>query len=234
MYFLPRIALVCATVFLVSCKSNEPDAAVEVLRQASEETQEKWFCQMAKDDPDAWDCVQDNDLAENPVPDRIPQPTLESEQPPPTSSSNQTETKVNKGSLRPSEDSLPSPPGQASSTPTSESSVPLYKQLAYHPNQDIEFDNLPGNYYTIQLLALSDQQALEDFVASTPLDSFSAAEVEKDGSLFYVLLLGVYTDKVIADRVARNLPTILNDLNPWVRRLESLQDAMNRAKLWHQ
>ncbi|GIS97722.1 MAG: hypothetical protein CM1200mP24_10060 [Gammaproteobacteria bacterium] len=80
MYFLPRIALVCATVVLISCKSNETDSAVDVLRETSAENQEKWFCQMAEDNPDAWDCVQDDVLAENPIPDRIPEGTLEKEQ----------------------------------------------------------------------------------------------------------------------------------------------------------
>jgi len=41
-----------------------------------------------------------------------------------------------------------------------------------------------------------------------------------------VLLLGIYSDESTARLAAANMPTALNDLTPWVRRLGSLQDAM--------
>ncbi len=231
MYFPPRIALVCATVVLISCKSNETDSAVDVLRETSAENQEKWFCQMAEDNPDAWDCVQDDVLAENPIPDRIPEGTLEKEQNDPASIPVQNETRGYPKGLRPSEDGLPSPPDQILNTPNPNASPPLHEQLSYRPDQDRNLEDLPSDFYTIQLLALSNKRALEEFAASTKIKGYSAAEVEKDGSFFYVLLLGVYADKATAEKVAQNLPRSLGDVTPWVRPLGSLQDAMLRAKL---
>ena len=152
MYFLPRIALVCATVVLISCKSNETDSAVDVLRETSAENQEKWFCQMAEDNPDAWDCVQDDVLAENPIPDRIPEGTLEKEQNDPASIPVQNETRGYPKGLRPSEDGLPSPPDQILNTPNPNASPPLHEQLSYRPDQDRNLEDLPSDFYTIQLL----------------------------------------------------------------------------------
>ena len=189
---------------------------------------------MAEDNPEAWDCVQDDILAENPIPDRIPEGTLEKEQGTPTSIPGQNETRVNPKGLRPFEDGLPSPPEQILKTPNPDPSLPLHEQLSYRPNQDRNLEDLPSNYYTIQLLALSNKSALNKFAARTKINGLSAAEVEKDGSFFYVLLLGVYEDKTTAEKVAQNLPRSLRDVTPWVRQLGSLQDAMRRAKLLNQ
>ncbi|GIS97723.1 MAG: hypothetical protein CM1200mP24_10070 [Gammaproteobacteria bacterium] len=76
-------------------------------------------------------------------------------------------------------------------TPNPNASPPLHEQLSYRPDQDRNLEDLPSDFYTIQLLALSNKRALEEFAASTKIKGYSAAEVEKDGSFFYVLLLAL-------------------------------------------
>ena len=108
--------------------------------------------------------------------------------------------------------------------------MPLYQQLAYQPDRRTDLADLPGTYYAIQLIALSSQEDLGSFIADNNLSAMPGAVVEKDGARFYALLAGVYTDRETAERAVRSLPEALIAHTPWVRSLESLQAAMERAE----
>ena len=53
----------------------------------------------------------------------------------------------------------------------------------------------------------------------------TAARVEKEGELFYVLILGVYESETIARDASAELPDALVGTQPWIRKLGSLQTA---------
>jgi len=93
----------------------------------------------------------------------------------------------------------------------------------------VAFTDLPDEFYAVQLLALSSSEAVERFVADTKVPDLAAARVERDGRLFYVLLLGIYSNRPDAVRAAENPPGELDHLTPWIRPLYTLKQAMLRG-----
>ena len=110
-----------------------------------------------------------------------------------------------------------------------EADLPAYRRLAYRPGREVAFTDLPDEFYAVQLLALASPEAVERFVADTRVPDLAAARVERDGRLFYVLLLGIYRDRPDAARATEHLPAELDDLTPWIRPLYTLKQAMLRA-----
>lgn len=172
----------------------------------------KWFCEMSKDG--GWYCVQDPSQIAKPQPRRLPEP-------------------VAGGPARaePSPaDAAPVPPAPLPASPASARPLPLYQRLAYQPEDSVALVDLPETFYVIQLVALRSQSDLEDFVLDNGLPPMSGALVEKDDRLWYVLLAGVYEDIDKARRAAESLPETLKAMNPWVRPMASLREAMLRAQ----
>lgn len=115
---------------------------------------------------------------------------------------------------------------RAASTDTA---LPAYLRLAYRPDREIAFTDLPDEFFAVQLLALSSAEAVEKFVVDAGVPGLAAARIERDGSLLYVLLLGIYRDRTDAARAAANAPVELGHLSPWIRPLRTLKEAMLRA-----
>ncbi len=107
--------------------------------------------------------------------------------------------------------------------------MPLYRRLAYRPTDYVRLNELPPEFYVVQLVAVQTREALEEYAAREQLKNMTAARVERGGKLFYVLLLGIYEDRVRADRAATSLPPEFEDFEPWVRSLGSLQEAIARG-----
>ena len=122
-----------------------------------------------------------------------------------------------------SEDTRPDP-GRTGARRT-----PTPRDVALQPDTPIPLTDVPPHYYAVQLVAVQTKEALEDYAARKELRGMSAARVERDGRLFYVLLLGVYLDRERARTAASNLPAEFADLDPWVRSVDSLQQAMRSA-----
>ena len=89
---------------------------------------------------------------------------------------------------------------------------------------------MPGSHYAIQLIAMKTSEELDEFVRRHGLDGTLATRVERQGELYYVLLLGVYEVLREAEDAKAGLPTALRDAEPWIRPLSSLQAAMGRAE----
>ncbi len=70
---------------------------------------------------------------------------------------------------------------------------------------------------------------LQAFVRANDLEGTRSARIERDGRLYYVLLLGVYATRELAEQAALTLPAPLASGEPWIRSLGSLQNAMRRA-----
>ena len=176
-------------------------------------TAAKWFCEMSKDG--GWHCVQDPKQIANPQPSRFPQPVA-------------TQRGQSERSL-PNVAPVPPPPPPFSPAPE-QPPVPLYQQLAYQPEDPVALVDLPEAFYAIQLVALRSQTDLEAFVVDHGLPPMSGAQVEKDGGLWFVLLAGVYEDLDTAQRALASLPENLKVMNPWLRPMASLRNAILRAE----
>lgn len=107
--------------------------------------------------------------------------------------------------------------------------IPEYVRLAYVPTNPTPILELPGDYYALQVFAMSTRDEIEQFVTQNNLRGMSAARVERDGKLYYVLVLGVYTTYERAAAAVTHLPPPLADADPWIRPLSSLQDAIRSA-----
>lgn len=80
------------------------------------------------------------------------------------------------------------------------------------------------NYWTIQLLAFSDEARVKAFIKDNKLNDKAAYFLEKssDKSL-YKLIYGAYKTKDLADFSRQNLHADLKQHGPWLRSMESVQ-----------
>ena len=120
-------------------------------------------------------------------------------------------------------------PRPAPAAPTSSADLPLYRQLAHSGDAQADLLTLPANFYALQLLAMSSQEALDSFAAEQGLRQTISTRVARDGNVFYVLLAGIYADQDAAERALASLPPAVQALPPWIRPLGLLQRAMRQA-----
>lgn len=90
-------------------------------------------------------------------------------------------------------------------------------------------ENLPGDYWAVQLIALKSQKELREFMRGTQLDELSGAMIKVKNRTWYVALLGVYEDRESAERAAAERPSVLRRYEPFIRSVASLQAAMSAA-----
>lgn len=228
---LRAIALaVPLAVAAAGCVGSAPaDDAAEVWLVDERRSQDDWFCESAEDG--GWDCVQDPERVANPRPRRLPEPLFAqrggAEQETPASAP------PDPSPLRPSPPQPPQPPqppdGRGPDLPE-DPSLPLYQRLSYQPDRPTALTDLPGSFYAIQVIAFASKEDLEQFIIDNDLPVMSGAVVEKDGELFYALLAGIYSDRETAERAVRSLPEEISSHGPWIRTMESLQAAMERAE----
>ena len=107
--------------------------------------------------------------------------------------------------------------------------MPLYRRLAYRLDRARPLTELPARFYALQLIAMSSQEELDQFVAERRLQGMTSTRVERNGQLFYVLLAGIYEDGETAERAAISLEAELAGFEPWLRPLRTLQEAVRRA-----
>ncbi len=106
---------------------------------------------------------------------------------------------------------------------------PDYQRLAYVPEKPTSLLQLPGDFWVAQLMAVSSKEFLEEYAAEHQLRGLSAARVASDDRLFYVLILGIYENKALAQQAIADLPPPYDQYNPFLRSLKSLQQAMRKA-----
>ncbi|MCS5566434.1 MAG: SPOR domain-containing protein [Pseudomonadales bacterium] len=172
---------------------------------------ENWFCDMGAEHQ-TWECVKDY------TPDVSKKRPVDS-----PSSVNRSLPRTSKSIAQQNADEV------AIHAPELNTELPLYRRLAYNPGQSVNLIDLPPDYFTVQLFAVSSKAALEKFVREKNIPGLSATRIAHRDQLFFVLLLGIYADENTARTAAANLPVALTNLTPWVRRLGSLQDAMLRG-----
>ncbi len=106
---------------------------------------------------------------------------------------------------------------------------PNHVRLAYRPARPTRLLDVPGTFWTVQLIVVSTKEALESYARAHQLGGMSAARIAHNGELFYALLLGVYETQEIAEQATRDLPAPLDELGVWIRSLASLQRAIIEA-----
>jgi len=89
--------------------------------------------------------------------------------------------------------------------------------------------DLPKNFYAAQLLAVSTKKQIEDFVIAENLYNMSAARIARNDRVLYVLLMGVYQSKEIAEQAVALMPQKVLSMEPWIRPIGGLQNAMIRG-----
>lgn len=253
----PAIACIAVGVLVAGCSGQVTRPETTEVTRIPEYGD--WFCQLA-DSGDGWDCVQDETLAENPQPERLPEPRQAQEPeldplPLPQTGPSLTEPSAQGGA--PADGPAPgaeadpaeaAPPPRAVSEPeqlrtgqTPEgaspgaaagpaTSAPTYARLAYQPPEPVALTELPSEFYAVQVLAMSTPQQIEAFVRRHGIEGVSAARVEREGEIYYVLLLGIYETLDIAREAVADLPAPFTDTSVWIRPLGSLQSAMLRAE----
>ncbi len=184
---------------------------------------EDWFCQ-PDESGEQWDCVQSDELAKQPRPTRAATPRLRD----PIPEESFTDAPQRLSDL--AGEAAPVPPLDVPPELPIDAAEPAYVSLSYRPDQPQRLTDLPDSFYTAQLFAVSTKAQIEDFVTAEGLYNMSATRIEKDGELLYVLLLGVYATEDKARMAVASMPVKVRELDPWVRPIKHLQQAMLRAE----
>ena len=88
----------------------------------------------------------------------------------------------------------------------------------------------PKEYYTIQLLALSEKEKLNKFARDRNLNSALIAHTVSQGSEWYVLLLGIYPNFVLAKKARKDwIEANPKHTEAWIREWGPLQDILVEA-----
>ncbi len=182
-----------------------------------------WFCQ-----PDvsgqAWQCDNDPAKVANPVPDRrpiapfdagadLPESTTTSEAPPTVD-----ELPVAATALVSEDSSL------LADAPEIAASAQQWR------DESAAILALPPDHYTVQLTAMSTGTDVQRYLTQLDTPGLSITQVEEQGSVMYVLLLGTYENFELAEAASANLPGPMAQFDPWIRRLGPLQAAILRSE----
>ncbi|MFK7915641.1 MAG: SPOR domain-containing protein [Pseudomonadales bacterium] len=229
------ILLTClATATLLAGCSGNRQAQTAPTLTAADNAGGPWFCQPASVTGE-WECDNDPARVANPVPDRKPQNEAPDLMPPPLpdqvlAPGSSAQQPAVAGTAAPTAPAAAAPLVIAPASAPTSAEIPEYQRLAYQPDGPTSLLELPPNYYAVQLTAISTAADLERFFQDNGLTGLTAAQIERDGELLYVLLLGIYENFALAERAATDLPAPLDQFEPWIRRLGTLQAAMQRAE----
>ena len=228
--FILVVLLICLT----GCSATNSAKKLEV---AGETQQIPWFCQQAVI-AEQWECVQDAALAANPLPTRLPQAPppaagrlKQTFNPAPAASAGEPAPLRTQSpdTVAPAIEALPA--NSELTTPSTQTvDVPPHVALSYQPPRPIALVDLPGDFWAVQLIAMSSKQTLEQYAAENQLKGMSAARISDGSNFYYVLLLGIYETREKAQQAVDSLTGPLATHQPWIRRLASLQAAMERAQ----
>jgi septal ring-binding cell division protein DamX len=127
-------------------------------------------------------------------------------------------------------DVMPPKPALAREPNPSSAKQPDWQRFAYHPAVPVALGVLPAHFYAVQIVAMSSSEGLESFSNEHGLSGVPTVRVEADGKLYYVLLLGIYETLADASAAVASRPESLMTMQPWIRKLGSLQEGIARAE----
>ena len=238
-------ALICLSLGLLApallgCAKNQPATINTPIVDEST----PWFCQTGEDSGE-WDCIRNEELANNPSPTRAPpREVAGSEEDRPTFISrpglaDDVRAQIAPAPAPPAADPVEEPQIEAPAEPPTtnaqirnDQTLPKHVRLAYQPKQAVSLMDLPDDFYAVQLIALSGKENLENFAKEQKIKGMSAAEVLSDDKLMYVLLLGIYETRALAEEASSDLGPPFE--SPWIRSMGSLKKAMSAAEAFNQ
>ena len=236
-----RYIILTLTLALAGCASKAADP-VDAREDNSTAQPTSWHCEQ---DADTWSCkrrtiadIQAREAArrstrfdwslpsgqqtplQNGLPNQEPerQPTIQPEK--------QAERQATKQIDKQPREATGQPP-TPSPSPVANKTEPVTSAQVDSQAQSLE--DLPGDYWAVQLIALKSQKELREFMRSTQLDELSGAMIKVKDRTWYVALLGVYEDRASAERAAAERPAVLQRYEPYIRSVASLQAAMSAA-----
>lgn len=86
-----------------------------------------------------------------------------------------------------------------------------------------------AGHYAVQLIALDSDQAVAALAERLAIPELVRVRIESGGRLFHVLLLGDYANRRDAEVASAGMVRRMPSLDPWVRSVGPLQDAVRRA-----
>ena len=236
-----RYIILTLTLALAGCASKAADP-VDAREDNSTAQPTSWHCEQ---DADTWSCkrrtiadIQAREAArrstrfdwslppgqqtplQNGLPNQEPerQPTIQPEK--------QAERQATKQIDKQPREATGQPPTPSPSRVANKTEPVISAQI---DSQAQSLEDLPGDYWAVQLIALKSQKELREFMRSTQLDELSGAMIKVKDRTWYVALLGVYEDRASAERAAAERPAVLQRYEPYIRSVASLQAAMSAA-----
>jgi len=94
----------------------------------------------------------------------------------------------------------------------------------------ISLASLPPSLFSVQLIAMRTEQAMNDYLAREGINNFPVVVLEYQGELFYVLVGGVYQTRQEAEEASYRAAESYGGVSPWIDTLGSVQQAMARAE----
>lgn len=89
----------------------------------------------------------------------------------------------------------------------------------------------PSDHYAVQLIALRDLAGVQEYATLNGIQDPMLVKIRNDETDWFILLLGVYPDRSLAEAAKREWETAkVLRVQPWIRQLGGLQDAMRLAK----
>lgn len=224
-------ALLVAVCVIVSCLVLVAGCSGSRLRRTPTAAQDTpWFCQL-NETRDNWECVQDAELARRPRPERLPTDVVEPEtEPAPAIQPGVTyepelapEPRIGSSGTSP----VATAATGAAIIETTPAPQPAQVEAPVAP---LDLMSLPGDMYAVQLIAMANEPLANDFVRDHDIGNAMTLMLGRDGSLYYVVLLGIYESYGAAQRAVDHRPSSLANIKPWIRSLASIQQGVREAR----
>ena len=198
---------------------------------------ERWDCTEV-DENGEWDCEEVEDGVSNEelvaavsgIGGSTPSLSLVGQAP-----AGQTSTTRSQSTTQPKVTALAPPPSQGTKTADNEAEeeeedLPDYLWLAYDPETETRIQDLPDDFYVVQLAAFaSKDKAIEYVSEQTNLRELRGVRVLANEKAYFNILLGIYENKQRAERAVKSVEGELGDKTPWIRSMSSIKTAMKAA-----
>ncbi|HSO99919.1 MAG TPA: AAA family ATPase [Thioalkalivibrio sp.] len=127
----------------------------------------------------------------------------------------------------------PEPPVQAEptapATPQAPPATPRTEATGLHDASWLT--QQPATHYTLQILGLSELQALRNYARDQSLEGDVAwFRTQRNNQDWFVLVAGNYPDAEAARDAIASLPAEVRRNQPWIRSFRSIQQAMSQAR----
>lgn len=162
----------------------------------------QWFC-YGKQEGEPWDCQNQKD------PDKVAAIELKQER------LNRSQPTMAIDAPEPTRE-VPQPPPSV--------------RLPTNQYYDNEVMSNPRDHYAVQLIALRDFDGVQEYAALNGIQEPKLVKIRNDDTDWYVLLLGIYPDRALAESAREDwLTAKVLRVQPWIRQLGPLQDAIMAA-----